>query len=93
MANHKVMYNSKTGCNKEVIKINQGKFDIGYLTYKEFKLKENEYKQIAKLKTMELVGICESEKLTINNFLLIYEEEIKSIKRKIEYEIVKETLY
>ncbi len=71
----------------------ENNFDIEYLTYKEFKKNEDEHKKIAKLKALDLLNISDSEKTILNSFLLIYEMEIGKIKRKLEYEIIKETLY
>jgi len=71
----------------------ENNFDIEYLIYKEFKKDEDEYKKIAKLKTIDLLNISDSEKMIINSFLLSYEMQIGKIKRKLENEIIKETLY
>ena len=71
----------------------ESKFDIEYLIYKEFKKNEDEYKRISKLKTMDSLNVSDSEKMIINSFLLIYEIQIGKIRRKLENEIIKETLY
>jgi hypothetical protein len=68
-------------------------FDIDYLIYKKFKKNEDEYKRIAKLKAIYLLNISASEKMIINIFLLSYEIEKEKIKRKLEHEVIKETLY
>lgn len=86
------MRHTNNGCRNEVITI-ENDFDIEYLIYKEFKKNEDEYKRIAKLKTMDSLNISDSEKMTINSFLLIYEIQVGKIKRKLENEIIKETLY
>ncbi|MGN2369277.1 hypothetical protein ACTFJW_17065 [Clostridium cagae] len=68
-------------------------FDIDYLTYKKFKENEDEYKRIAKFKAIDLLNISDSEKVIVNLFLLSYQREIEKIKRKLELEVIKETLY
>ncbi|WP_252224625.1 MULTISPECIES: hypothetical protein [unclassified Clostridium] len=68
-------------------------FDIDYLTYKKFKENEAEYKRIAKFKAIDLLNISDSEKIIVNLFLLSYQREIEKIKRKLELEVIKETLY
>lgn len=71
----------------------ENNFDIEYLTYKEFKLKEKEYEKIAKLRALEQLKISDIEKLLIELFLNNYNREINRIKRKLEFGIIKETLY
>ncbi|OSA88251.1 UNVERIFIED_ORG: hypothetical protein B2H98_05445 [Clostridium botulinum] len=68
-------------------------FDIDYLTYKKLKENEAEYKRIAKFKAIDLLNISDSEKIIVNLFLLSYQREIEKIKRKLELEVIKETLY
>lgn len=71
----------------------ENNFDIEYLTYREFKLKEKEYEKIAKLRALEQLKISDIEKLLIELFLNNYNREINRIKRKLEFGIIKETLY
>lgn len=71
----------------------ESKFDIEYLTHKKFKKNEDKYKKIAKLKAIDLLNISDNEKMIVNLFLLSYQREIENIKRKLEIEIIRETLY
>lgn len=84
---------NSSNIDKGVVYISKEIEEIEYLTYKRFKLKEKEYKEKSKLKVVESLLITDIEKILIESCLSMYEEEINIIKRKIEFEIIKETLF